>query len=273
MQRIPISYVLFTGSLNYRDMFRNYFTIAIRNLGKHKFFGIINVTGLSLGIACTLLITLFVIDELGYDRFNTKADRIYRLISHIKFGGNDARYAVCPAPLARTIREEIPEIEDATRFRSWGTFLVKKDKENYKEYNAIWADPGVFSIFSIPLLKGNINSVLKEPNTMVISESAARKYFGNSDPLNQTLVLNGDMLFTVTGIYKDIPRRSHFHFDMMLAMSGLEEGQNNEWLSNNFQTYYLVREGADASSIQKKINDLFFKYAGPQAMAFTGKIN
>ncbi len=252
-------------------MLRNYFIIALRNLGKHKFFGIINVTGLSLGIACTLLITLFVIDELGYDRFNTKADRIYRLISHIKFGGNDARYAVCPAPLARTIREEIPEIEDATRFRSWGAFLVKKDKENYKEYNAVWADPGVFTIFSIPLLKGNINSVLKEPNTMVISESAARKYFGSSDPLNQTLVLNGDMLYTVTGIYKDIPRKSHFHFDMMLAMSGLEEGQNNEWLSNNFQTYYLVREGADASSIQKKINDLFFKYAGPQALAFTGK--
>jgi putative ABC transport system permease protein len=252
-------------------MLRNYFTIAVRNLGKHKFFGIINVTGLSLGIACALLITLFVIDELGYDKFNAKSDRIYRLISHIKFGGNDARYAVCPAPLARTIREEVPEIEDVVRFRSWGTFLVKKDKENYKEYNAIWAEPSVFNIFTIPLLKGNINSVLKEPNTMVISESAARKYFGNDDPLNQTLMLNGDMLFTVTGIYRDIPRRSHFHFDMMLAMNGLEESHNNEWLSNNFNTYYLVKEGADVTAIRKKINDLFFKYAGPQAMAFTGK--
>ena len=111
-------------------MFRNYFIIAIRNLGKHKFFGFINITGLSLGIACAMLIAFFVIDELGYDKFNTKAERIYRLISHIKFGGNDARYAVCPAPLARAIREEVPEIEDAARFRSWGTFLVKKDKEN-----------------------------------------------------------------------------------------------------------------------------------------------
>ncbi len=252
-------------------MLKNYFTIAIRNLGKHKFFGFINVTGLSIGIACALLIALFVRDELGYDKFNIKSDRIYRLISHIKFGGNDARYAVCPAPLARTIREEVPEIEDAARFRSWGTFLVKKDKENFKERKAIWADPGVFTIFSIPLVKGNINSVLKEPNTMVISESAAKKYFGADDPLNQTLLLNGNMLFTVNGIYKDIPRRSHFHFDMMLAMSGLEEAQNNEWLSNNFNTYYLVKEGADVSSVRKKINDLFFKYAGPQAMAFTGK--
>ncbi len=79
------------------------------------------------------------------------------------------------------------------------------------------------------------------------------------------------MLFTVTGIYRDIPRKSHFHFDMMLAMSGLEESQNNEWLSNNFNTYYLVKQGADVASVQKKINDLFFKYAGPQALAFTGK--
>jgi putative ABC transport system permease protein len=252
-------------------MLRNYFTIAVRNLGKHKFFGIINVTGLSLGIACAMLIALFVIDELRYDKYNTKAERIYRLISHINFGGNDSRYAVCPAPLAGTIREEIPEIEDATRFRSWGTFLVKKDKENFKEFNAVWADPNIFNIFSIALLKGNSNSVLKEPNTMVISESAARKYFGKSDPLNQTLILNGDMLYTITGVYRDIPHNSHFHFSMMLAMSGLDESRNNIWLSNNFQTYYLVKEGADPKSIEKKINDLFFKYARPQVIAFTGK--
>jgi putative ABC transport system permease protein len=252
-------------------MLRNYFNIAIRNLGKHKFFGIINVTGLSLGIACSMLIALFVIDELRYDKFNTKADRIYRIISHINYGGNDSRYAVCPAPLAKTIREEIPEIEDATRFRSWGAILVKKDKENFKEFNAVWSDPNVFNIFSIPLVKGNLGSVLKEPNTMVISESAARKYFGKSDPLNQTLILNGNMLFTITGIYRDIPTNSHFHFSMMLAMSGLDESKNNQWLSNNFQTYYLVKKGADPSTIGKKVNDLLFKYAGPQVLAFTGK--
>jgi putative ABC transport system permease protein len=252
-------------------MLRNYFIIAVRNIGKHKFFGIINVTGLSLGIACSLLIALFVIDELRFDKYNKKAERIYRLISHINYGGNDSRYAVCPAPLARTIREEIPEIEDATRFRSWGAFLVKKDKENFKEFNAVWADPNVFNIFSIPLIKGNSNSVLTEPNTMVISESAARKYFGKRDALNQTLILNGNMLYTITGIYRDIPPNSHFHFSMMLAMSGLDESRNNEWLSNNFQTYYLVKKGADPKNIGKKVNDLLFKYAGPQVIAFTGK--
>jgi putative ABC transport system permease protein len=252
-------------------MIRNYFLIALRNLRKHKFFSIINITGLSIGIACALLISIFVIDELGYDKFNTKADRIYRLISHINFGGNDAHYAVCPAPLGLVIREEVPEIEDATRFRSWGMFLVKKDKENFKEFDAVWSDPNVFNIFSIPLIKGNLATVLKEPNTMVISESAAKKYFGKEDPMNKTLMLNGNMLYTITGIYKDIPRNSHFHFSMMLAMSGLNESKNGEWLSNNFQTYYLLKPGADPKAVPEKINDLFYKYAGPQALAFTGK--
>jgi len=200
-----------------------------------------------------------------------QADRIYRLISHINYGGDDLWLATCPAPLAGKMREEIPEIEEVIRFRSWGDFLVKKNKENYKETDAIWADSNVFNIFSIPLIKGNSNSVLTEPNTLVISESAARKYFGNNDPMNQTLILNSDMVYRITGVYEDIPPNSHFHFSMMLAMSGLDESRNNEWLTNNFYTYYLIKKGADPKSIGEKVNDLLFKYANPQVIAFTGK--
>ncbi len=252
-------------------MIKNYFIIALRNFRKHKFFSLINLTGLSIGITCALLISLYVVDELGYDKHHENARRIYRLISHINFGGNDSYYAVCPAPLAQAMRMEIPEIETATRFRQYSMFLVKKDNENYKEYEAIWADPEVFDVFTIPLLKGDKNNILKQPNTMVISESAAKKYFGGEDPMNKTLILNGHELYTITGIYEDIPRKSHFHFSMMLAMSGLEESKNNAWLSNNFQTYYLLKEGADHEAVKKKINDLLYKYAGPQALVFTGK--
>jgi putative ABC transport system permease protein len=252
-------------------MLWNYFIIAVRNLRKHKFFSFINITGLSLGVACALLIALFVIDELKYDRFNTKADRIFRLTTHINYGGNDFRLATCPAPLADKMRKEIPEIEEVTRFRISEDFLVKNDTQNFKEPDAIWADPHVFSIFSIPLLKGNPDSVLTRSNTMVISESAARKYFGEKDPLNQTLLLNSSMLYTITGIYKDIPPNSHFHFSMMLAMSGLDESRQNEWLTNNFHTYYLVKKEADHKSIGNKINQLLYKYAEPQIRAFTGK--
>lgn len=252
-------------------MIRNYFVIALRNFRKHRFFAFINLTGLSIGIACALLISLYVIDELGYDKHHAKAERIHRLVSHINYGGNDAYYAVCPAPLANVMRLEIPEIENAARFRQWGMFLVKKDKENFKEFGAVWADPEVFDIFTIPLLKGDKKTVLIQPNTMVISESASKKYFGEEDPLNKTLILNGEMLFTITGVYEDIPEKSHFHFSMMLAMSGLEESKNNSWLSNNFQTYYLVKEGADKEVVKKKINELIYKNAGPQVIAFTGK--
>jgi putative ABC transport system permease protein len=252
-------------------MLWNYFIIAVRNLRKHKFFSFINITGLSLGVTGALLIALFVIDELKYDRFNAQGDRIYRLTTHINYGGNDFRLATSPAPLADKMRREIPEIEEVTRFRISGDFLVKKDTSNFKEPGAIWADPEVFTIFSIPLLKGNSHTVLTEPNTMVISESAALKYFGGKDPMGQTLILNGDRVYTITGIYKDIPRNSHFHFSMMLAMSGLDESRQNEWLTNNFQTYYLVKKESDHKSIQNKINQILYKYAEPQVRTFTGK--
>lgn len=252
-------------------MLWNYFIIAARNLRKHKFFSIINITGLSLGIACALLIALFVSDELKYDRFNTQADRIYRLMSHINYGGNDFRLATCPAPLAGKMRSEIPEIEHVTRFRIAGGFLVGAGRENYKELAAVWADPDVFHVFTIPLLKGNPDSVLTKPNTMVISESAARKYFGKENPLNKTLTLNSEMPYKITGVYKDLPANSHFHFNMMLAMSGLDESHDNEWLTNNFQTYYLVKKGEDHKIIGKKINNLLYKYAEPQVRTFTGK--
>ncbi len=252
-------------------MLWNYFIIAVRNLRKHKFFSFINVTGLSLGVASVVLIALFVADELKYDRFNTHADRIYRLTSHINYGGSDLRLSTCPAPLAAKMRAEIPEIEAVTRFRYWGDLLVKKEKENFKESDAVWADPAVFTIFSIPLLSGNSDSVLTQPNTMIISESAAKKYFGKRNPLNQMLIINNEMPCKINGIYKDLPHNSHFHFNMMLAMSGLDESRENEWLTNNFQTYYMVKNGVDHKSIGKKINSLLFKYAEPQVRTFTGK--
>ena len=256
---------------NPRNMIKNYFKTALRNLKKHKFYGIINVVGLSIGIACTLLISLYILDELSYDKYNVNGDRIYRVISHLKFGGNDSRLAVCPAPMAKAIRDEIPEIENSARFRSWGSFLVKKDKENIKEYNVVWADPEVFEIFTIPLIEGNPKTVLRDPNTLVISESTAKKYFGDEDPMNQILTLNNDMVYKVTGVYKDIPQNSHFHFSMMLAMDGLKESKVDMWLSNNFHTYFLLRKGSDPQAVQKKINDIIYKYAGPQVKQFLGK--
>ena len=257
--------------LTTKIMIRNYFKTAIRNLKKNRFYSFINVAGLSIGIACAILITLFIIDELSYDRFNQNGDRIYRVLTHLKFGGNDSWYAVCPAPMAKTMVEEIPEIEVAARFRQWGPFLVKKDKDNIKEHDAIWADPEILKIFSLPFIKGNPQEALKEPNTIVISESFARKIFGDTDPLGQTLVLDNFMNCKIAGIFRDLPHNSHFHFNLMVAMAGLDESKNDMWLSNNFQTYFLMQKGADLAVVEKKINDMMIKHAGPQVMQFMGK--
>ncbi len=254
-----------------KAMFKNYFKTAFRNIKKQKFYAIINVAGLSIGIACTLLISLYIFNELSYDRYNQNGNRIYRIITHLKFGGNDSRLAVCPAPLAGALTDEIPEIEYAARFREWGSFLVRKGKDNLKEFHLVWADPDIFKIFTIPMIEGNKEKALRDPNTMVISESTAKKYFGEIDPVGQTMLLNNNMNFKVTGVYKDIPQNSHFHFNMMLAMAGLDESKSDMWLSNNFQTYLLLRKGADPKSVEKKINDLIYKHAGPQVMQFLGK--
>jgi putative ABC transport system permease protein len=252
-------------------MINNHLKISFRNLRKQKFYSIINITGLSIGLACTILITLFVQDELSFDRHHTNAGRIYRIANHIRFGGDDRHFAVSPAPLAAALMEEIPEVESATRFRQWGDFLVKKEVENFNENNVVWADPQIFQVFTIPLISGNPDEVLNEPNTMVMSESTAKKYFGEGDPINQTLVLNNSMNYKITGIYEDMPANSHFHFDIMLAMVGLDESKNQVWLSSNFQTYILMNENADPEALEKKINELYIKRAGPQIQQIIGK--
>jgi len=253
-------------------MLFNYIKIAIRNLYKYKFYSLINIIGLSIGLSCTILISLFVFDELNYDKHHEKTDRIYRSINHIKFGGNDSWYAVSAAPLSKAMMEEIPEIEVTTRFRNWGSFLIKREGEdNIKEHDVIWAETEVFEVFTIPLLKGDNKTALNDPNTMVVSKSFAEKYFGNDDPINQILILENEYTYKITGVFEDMPTQSHFHFNVMLSMEGLEESKNQIWLSNNFITYFVMQKNADPEVVEKKINELFLKYAGPQVLQFMGK--
>src|SRR5210317_94435 len=139
-------------------MFLNYFKIAIRNLIKQKFYSIINISGLAIGLTCIILISLYVNHELSYDKFHEHSDQIYRVGFHLKFGGKEDRYAVAPPPLAKALLEEIPEAISSTRFRSWGSFLIKTDNpdsETIKQDGVIWSDPSVFSVFDIALIKGN----------------------------------------------------------------------------------------------------------------------
>lgn len=263
--------IIKTENQTTRLMLQSYLKIAFRTLSKHRFYSFINVTGLALGIAACLLILLYVQHELSYDRHHEKADRIYRVNGEIKFGGNHWKLAVAPAPMASTLIDEIPEIETAVRFRSRGGFLVRREnaKETIRENGVIWADSTFFKIFTIPVIKGDANSALKDPNSIAISRTIAEKYFKNEEPLGEILML-GDFACKVNAVYEDMPTTGHFRFDILLSMEGLDEAKSTMYLSNNFNTYILLNEGVDPKQVEQKFPELVIKYWGPQAAQMIG---
>ncbi|MEZ5043409.1 MAG: ABC transporter permease [Saprospiraceae bacterium] len=252
-------------------MLRNYLTVALRNLWKHKFYSIINILGLAIGLACFLFIFLFIRDELSYDRYHQKADRTYR----VNFDGfafeQELHFAVVGASLGPTILEEYPEVEQQCRFRQRGSFAVRYEDQSYTEDKWIYADSTLFDVFSFELVKGNPRSALKEPFTIVISEEIAKKYFGEADPIGKSLTANNDRLYRVTGVMKEMPKNTHFNFNMLASMASLEESRNNMWLSNNFQTYIVLKEGVDPAIVDAKFDKLVRDHVGPEIEQFMGK--
>jgi putative ABC transport system permease protein len=251
-------------------MVQNYITIAIRNLKKHRFYSFINVSGLAMGIAACLIIVLYVANELSYDKHHQNGDRIYRVNAEIKFGSNHYKQTVTPAPLAETLLNEFPEVEAVARFRTQGTWPVKRDKDIFRESGITYADNSIFKVFTIPLLHGNSDKALTEPNTIVISKKIALKYFPGEDPLGKTLTFFENWTTHVSGVMEDMPVNSHFHFDILLAMPGLDESKNTNWLSNNFHTYVLLEKSADARAFEAKLPEIVKTHVGPQAAEVLG---
>jgi putative ABC transport system permease protein len=245
-------------------MIRNYFTIAFRNLVKNKSFSAINISGLSIGIATCLLITLFVVDELSYDKFNEKADRIYRVNVDLRFGGAEQKFAVSSAPLGPTLTKELPQVENAVRFRNYGSSLVKKGSQNIHEERIIFADSTLFSVFSLPMIAGNPKTALTEPNSIVITSSTAKKYFGDADAIGQVLKFDNRNDYKVTGVIKDVSKNSHFNYDFFIAMANIEESRNGVWASFNFNTYLLLRKDADPKLVAANMQKTSDKYLWPQ---------
>lgn len=255
---------------NISVMLQNYFTIAFRSLKKQRFYTMINVTGLAIGVASCLVIVLFVINELGYDKHFTDYDRIYRAHSEIKFGDNHLIMAVTPAPLAETLRKDYPEVEVAARFWNKNTTIFKHGEESFKEPATVMADSSIFKIFDVPFIAGDPNTALREPNSMVISRKAAEKYFPNESALGQTLITNSGTNWKITGVMENIPSNTHFYLDFILSLVTVEYNRDGNWLSNNFHTYIKLRPGADAKLLEEKFPKLVDTYAGPQAKQALG---
>lgn len=254
-----------------QDMLKNYFIVALRNLRKHSFYSLINILGLSVGVGVCLVIALFVFNELRYDKHHEHAQRIYRVKAEIIFGGNHWKMVFAPAPMAAALAEEIPEVEAAVHFRQRGSYLVKRETENIKEPNVIWAGKDFFKIFTVPVRQGNVEGILDQPNTMAISERAAKKFFPGESALGQTLTLDNKFTFKITGVYENMPAASHFHFDFILSTEGLDEAKQTFWLSNNFQTYLLLREGANAKEAETKLVQMTAKHIEPQLATVLGE--
>jgi putative ABC transport system permease protein len=247
-------------------MLKNYFKIAFRNLWRKRAYSLINVTGLAVGMACCFLIFLYVHFELSYDRFHQKADRIYRVVGDQKSSTETLHWYVTPGPLARTIKAEFPQVQEVTRFINLGV-LVQKDHFKFREENTIWADSSIFSVFDFPLLYGDPRTALKEPNSVVLSETAAVKYFGHSNPVGQHLLLTSRNLpGVVTGVMKDIPGNSHIRADMMVSMAtytrSVQPWVETSWGDYLFSTYLLLSPGADPVVLQSKLPSLVQKYEG-----------
>ncbi|MBY5950687.1 ABC transporter permease [Algoriphagus marincola] len=254
-------------------MLQNYIKIALRNLRKQGFYSFINIFGLSVGVAVCMVIALFVINESSYDKHFEDGDRIYRISNKTVFGGRSSHNLYTPAALVRALPEEIPEVEAAVHFREQGPYLVKRpnDSENLLERRVIWASKDFFKVFDLEMVSGTQEGILDEPGTVAISESMAEKYFPNQEAVGESLILDNELEFRITGVYKDLPEASHFHFDFLLSAEGLQEAQGEIWFSNNFQTYFKAYEGSSPEAIEEKFFPMLKKYMEPQLALFFGE--
>ena len=245
-------------------MILNYIKTAYRSLVKNKGFTILNVLGLSLGLASSLLIIFYVVDELSYDRYNVSANRIYRVNEDLKLGENNVLYAVCMPPLAQTLKNDFPYVENTVRIKNAGSLHVRKGVTNILENRVAFADPSLFSIFTLPMISGSPSTALAEPNSVVLTETMAEKYFNSTAVVGRILTADNKDLYKVTGVIKDIPRTSHFNFDFFISMSTLPDSRSDEWLRSDYNTYVLFRNAADHKKLEAALPAFLARYSGPQ---------
>jgi putative ABC transport system permease protein len=239
-------------------MIKNFFLITFRNVLRHKVFTFINVTGLAIGLAASLLIVLWVQDELSYDRFNVNGENIFRVEEDQFYSGRRYHVTVTPHPSGPVWKAKIPEIKEQTRINRLPRLLVRFEDKVFFETAVVAADSGLFRMFTLPFQSGDPITALSFPHAIVLSEKIAEKYFGKSNPIGKTLTLENRFQFTVTGVMKNIPKNSIFTFEVVLPYSFLREigAISNSWGNNSIFTYVEVEKGADIKAVNKKLTDI-----------------
>jgi putative ABC transport system permease protein len=236
-------------------MIKNYIKIALRNIKKHKGYSFINITGLAIGMACCLLITIWVLDELSYDKFHENAATLYRVEENQDYSGRVFHVTVTPYPLAPALKDEIPEIIDATRYVYAGGLLFRYGDKAFFEDNIRAVDPSFFQMFTFPFLKGDKNTALNSPYSLVLSEKIAEKYFGDENPVGKVVSVNNTQEFTVTGVMKNIPHNSSLQFETVVPYEFLRKmgKTNEEFGSNSIWTFIQLQKDIAAEKANEKV--------------------
>ncbi|MDT0606362.1 ABC transporter permease [Croceitalea rosinachiae] len=249
-------------------MFKNHIKIAWRSLKKQPFFTFLNTFGLAIGMAGALLISLYIYDELGFDKMFADANRIYRIDADIKFGGAEIDAAQSSAPMAATLQRDFPQVESTVRFRDQGSMLLKLDgaKDNIKELQTTYVDSTFFDFFGIKLLAGDIKAALTQPNTLLLTKTAAEKHFEVQNALGQSLVLNNRDTYTVVGVIDDLPKNSFLRdHSVFLAMAALADSRENLWGNTNYYTFIKLLPTVKVEDFQAPLQSVLDNYLLPWA--------
>ncbi len=240
--------------------------IAYRNLVKHKFYSLINILGLSLGIACCMLILAYIGYERSYDGYHANADNIYRIASRSKVSGQTSEFARTPAPVGPTMVQDFPEVIDAVRFSPTVRRVFAYEDRNFFQEGVLYVDQSVFNVFSWELIEGDPETALEVPFTMVLTETTAHKIFGNEDPVGKFIKWDNRFDYRVTGVVKDPPPNSHFTFTVLASFSTFikYDPRIGSWDGGIFQTYLLLRENSDPLEFEQKMRGFYEKYLGPR---------
>lgn len=252
-------------------MLKNYFKIAWRNLKKQPFFTSLNVFGLAVGMAGGLLISLYIYDELSFDKMFADADRIHRINVDIKFGGEISILPEVSAPMATTMQKEYPQIELTTRFRNRHSLLIRKNGSelNVKETSTANVDDTFFDMFGIELLVGDPKTALKEPNTLILTKTAAEKHFKLNEAVGQSVLVNNTETYMVTGVIDDLPKNSFLrNHTVFMAMAGYKDAHTGNWTGNNFPTFVKLLPDAKIENFQVYLESILGKYIIPYVQQY-----
>ena len=233
-------------------MIKLFLKITIRNILKNGAYSIVNILGLALGLAAFLYITTYVLYETNYDSFHSKADRTYRCVTKARLGETSQNFIISEAPLAETLARELPEVETATRLYRIPNIFTKYIDKEFNEENIYYADANVFDVFDFKIIEGDKMSALSQPNSILLSQKVAEKYFGEENPIGKSITL-AESIYLVTGVLENIQGNSHLQFDFLASFSTLDLSKDNQWWNfQNIYTYIVAKEGVDINLLEQK---------------------